>query len=100
MSTVYTVDIKHADQSDDLWMDIPTELMEEMGWEVGDDLKFIDHKDGSFRLKRVKYESVELDFDDEELFKYMQLAHERNQSFNEFCQSALEGVIRENEASQ
>ena len=95
MSEVYTVDIKHVDQSDDLCMAIPDELMETMGWEIGDDLKFTDHKDGSFGIKKVKYETVELDFDDEELFKYMQLAHDKNMSFNEFIEHALESAIEE-----
>ena len=34
-------------------------------------------------------EEVELDFDDETLFKYMTIAHERGQSFNDFV---IEGI--------
>ena len=94
MSKSYTIDIKHADQSDDLYMEIPDELMEDMGWEIGDDLKFIDHKDGSFRIRKVKYETVELEFDDEELFKYMQAAHDKDITLNEFIAEAVEEGIR------
>ena len=57
----------------------------------GDDLKFTDHKDGSFSVKKINYETVELEFDDEDLFKYMQAAHELGMSFNEF----VEHVVKE-----
>ena len=42
-------------------------------------------------------ETVELDFDDEELFKYMQLAHEKNMSFNQLVEEALTDVIEREE---
>jgi hypothetical protein len=42
-------------------------------------------------------ETIELDFDDEELFKYMQIAHERNQSFNEFVTDALTEILKNEE---
>jgi hypothetical protein len=32
---------------------------------------------------------VELNFDDDELFKYMQLAHKKGISFNQLCNEAL-----------
>lgn len=93
MSKVYTVDIKHVDQSDDLCMEIPDELMDKMGWEIGDDLKFIDHKDGSFGIRKVSYETIDLEFDEEELFKYMQMAHERDITFNDFVEASLKDVV-------
>lgn len=93
MSTVYTIDIKHVEEGDDLYMQIPDELMEDMGWEIGDDLKFIDHKDGSFRLRKVKYETIELEFDDEDLFKYMHAAHKKDITLNEFIAEAVEERI-------
>jgi bifunctional DNA-binding transcriptional regulator/antitoxin component of YhaV-PrlF toxin-antitoxin module len=93
MSTLYTVDIKRVEQSEELCMEIPDELMEAMGWEIGDDLKFIDHKDGTFGLRKVTYETIELDFDDEELFKYMRIAHEKDMSFNRFIETVLTEVV-------
>ena len=61
---------------------------------MGDELKFIPQEE-AFIIKKVKYETIELDFDDEELLKYMMLAHEENITFNELCERALKAKIDE-----
>ena len=38
--------------NDDGIMDIPKPIMEELGWEVGDELVWVDRGDGSFSLKK------------------------------------------------
>lgn len=78
----------------DLFFTIPDEMLERLGWEEGDDLKFEDRGD-SVLIRKVKYASVELEFDDEELFKYMQLAHEKNITFSELCEEAIKAKINE-----
>lgn len=88
----FTLEVQKNEQ-DELFIELPPELIENLGWTTGDDVRWEETKDGGFRLKKVKYETVELDFDDEELFKYMQLAHERNQSFNQFVEEALTEVL-------
>ena len=80
----------------ELYFRLPDDLLKRLGWEVGDDLKFIP-QDDAFIIKKVKYENVELQFDDEELLKYMTCAHEQNLSFNEFVEKAIEEKIKENE---
>tara|TARA_A100001037_G_scaffold244817_1_gene225966 strand:+ start:111001 stop:111300 length:300 start_codon:yes stop_codon:yes gene_type:complete len=92
MTESYQLEVQKNEQ-DELFVELPPELMTSLGWEVGDDVKWEETKEGGFRLTKVKYETVELDFDDEELFKYMQVAHERNQSFNQFVEEALTEVI-------
>ena len=92
MTESYQLEVQKSGQ-DELFVELPPELMKNLGWETGDDLKWEETKDGGFRLKKVKMESVELEFDDDELFKYMQLAHERNQSFNQFVEEALVEVM-------
>ena len=89
---LYQVEVQKNEQ-DELFVELPSELIENLGWNTGDDVKWEETDEGGFRLKKVKYETVELEFDDEELFKYMQLAHERNQSFNQFVEEALTEVI-------
>ena len=79
----------------ELFFEIPPALLEDLGWKEGDDVKFIDNKNGVFTIKKVKYESIELNFDDEELLKYMKLAHEKGMSFNEWVEHALTQIIRE-----
>ena len=78
----------------DLFFTIPDEMLERLGWEEGDDLKFED-KDGSVFIRKVKYESVELEFDDKELLKYMMIAHEKGITFNELCEEAMESKIND-----
>ena len=79
----------------ELFFEIPPALLEDLGWEEGDDVKFIDNKNGVFTIKKVKYESIELDFDDDELFKYMQLAHEKGMSFNEWVEDCLKQILQQ-----
>ncbi len=64
--------------------------------EVDDDFiqKFLAIKSGEDYDTRV---SVPVDFSDEELLKYMKLAHERDMTFNEFVEEALREAIRVNQ---
>ena len=88
--------IEIKERSDgELFFEIPPSLLEDLGWEEGDDVKFIDNKNGSFTIKKVKYETIELDFDKEELLRYMEFAHEENITFNELCERALKGAVKE-----
>lgn len=73
----------------ELFFEIPPALLDYLDSKRGDDLKLTDHKNGVVTIKKVKYETIELDFDDEELLKYMKLAHDKGMSFNEFVEDAL-----------
>ena len=76
----------------ELYFRLPDDLLKRLGWEVGDDLKFIP-QDEAFVIKKVKYKTIELDLDEEELLKYMMLAHEENITFNELCERALKAKV-------
>lgn len=78
----------------ELFFSIPDDILDRLGWEEGDEIKFVE-KDGGFLLKKIKYESVSLDIDDEDLLKYMMFAHERNITFNELCQNAIKEKLDE-----
>ena len=80
----------------DLYFNIPDNLLERLGWEEGDEIKFVE-KDGGFVLTKVKYKTIELDFDDEELLKYMVFAHEQGITFNELCERAVKEKIGKEE---
>ena len=81
------IELKETDNGE-LFFRIPEETLNRLGWKEGDDLKFED-RNGSVLIRKVKYESVELEFDDEELFKYMKFAHEKGITFNELCEEAI-----------
>lgn len=83
----------------ELFFNIPDDILERLGWEEGDEIKFVE-EDGGFLLKKVKYESISLDIDDEDLLKYMMFAHERNITFNELCQNALKEKLDEIEKEE
>lgn len=72
----------------ELFFDIPDDVLERLGWEEGDKIKFTE-KNGGFLIKKVKYETIELDFDDEDLLKYMKLAHEQDLSFNQWIENVI-----------
>ena len=87
------IEIKE-NSSGELYFELPPALLEDLGWEEGDDVKFTD-KNGVFTINKVKYETIEVDFDDDELFKYMKHAHEKGMSFNEWIEDSLKRVIKE-----
>ena len=85
-----SVEVKEVnDGSGDVYIEFPEKILDNLGWKEGDELKFIDNKDGSFTVKKVLMETIELEFDDDELFKYMQHAHELNMSFNEWVEHVM-----------
>lgn len=72
----------------DLFFTIPDEMLKRLGWEEGDDLKF-EERNGSVLIRKVKYENIQLEFNDKQLLKYMAHAHEKNITFNELCEEAI-----------
>ena len=78
----------------ELYFRLPDDLLNRLGWKEGDELKFIP-QDEAFIIKKVKHETIELDFDEEELLKYMQFAHEKNITFNELCELAIKEKLEE-----
>ncbi len=85
MSKTYEIEIQKDTETDDLFFEIPPELLKNLDWKTGDDLKWEETDEGVF-VRKVKYETVELDFDDEEYFKFLRFAHENNMSFNELVE--------------
>ena len=83
----------------ELYFDLPDELLNRLGWKEGDDIKFVE-QDGGFLIKKVKYESVELDFDKEDLLNYMTYAHNENITFNELCEQAIKEKLDELEKEE
>jgi len=83
----------------ELYFDLPDELLNRLGWAEGDDIKFVE-QDGGFLIKKVKYETIELDFKDDDLFKYMQHAHEQGLSFNEWIENVISEYIKDEEAKE
>ena len=96
MSKIYEVEIKTDEFSGDLYFDLPVKMMEKLGWKPGDDLKW-EETDEGVRLRKVNYETVELELDEEDYVKYLKYAHENNMSFNELAEKAVNEAMKNNE---
>ena len=97
MSKTYEIEIQNDDETGDAFFELPPVLMNNLGWKPGDELKWEETENGGFRCRKIKYETVELDFDDEEYFKFLKFAHERNMSFNELVEESVNEAIKNNE---
>jgi bifunctional DNA-binding transcriptional regulator/antitoxin component of YhaV-PrlF toxin-antitoxin module len=89
----YEIELKETPEGE-LFFRIPDDALARLGWEEGDDLKF-EERDGAVLIRKIKYESVELEFDDEELLKYMKFAHESGITFNQLCEDAIRSKLDE-----
>jgi len=83
----------------ELYFDLPDELLNRLGWAEGDDIKFVE-QDGGFLIKKVKYETIQLNFDKDDLFKYMQHAHEQGLSFNEWMENVISEYIKDEDSKE
>jgi hypothetical protein len=89
-----TIEIKVVGEDDELVMQFPEDLLASLGWEVGDDLKFIDNKDGSFTVKKVEMAELELEWTEDEYFEYLKAAHEADKSFNDWVAFCLQEFLK------
>ena len=83
------IEVKESPDGE-FYFNLPDDLLSRLG--EGDEIKFVE-RDGGFVIKKAKYESIELDIDDEELFKYMKHAHENLLSLNEWVEKCLTKFI-------
>tara|TARA_A200000159_G_C7336661_1_gene345351 strand:- start:2560 stop:2865 length:306 start_codon:yes stop_codon:yes gene_type:complete len=96
MTKTYEIEVQKDSETDDLFFEIPPKLLKNLGWKTGDDLKW-EETDEGVRLRKVKYETVELEFNDEEYFKFLRFAHENNMSFNELVEESVKEAMKNNE---
>ena len=87
--------ITEVKRSDDLYINLPDELMEEMGWNEGDDLTFEAQDDGSFLIKKVEYASIPVDLTGKDILALSLAAHEKGITLNDFIVEVLEESLKE-----
>ena len=54
MSKKWTADVKYDNDSGDTYIELPDDLMKEAGWNLGDDIEWIDNHDGTWTMKKVE----------------------------------------------
>ena len=92
----YEIELQETAEGE-LFFRIPDDALTRLGWQDGDDLKF-EERDGAVLIRKIKYESVELEFDDEELLKYMKFAHDSGTTFNQLCEDAIKAQLDETDS--
>lgn len=99
MSKQYEVEIQETKEGE-LYFQIPQELLDKLEWKEGDDLKFIEKGNRLIQIKKMRYESIELDFTEEELYKYMLAAHESKMSFDEWVEMAISSFLKSDDSDE
>ena len=49
----WTLDVKYDNESGDTYIQLPDDMMLAAGWNLGDDIEWIDNKDGTFTLRKL-----------------------------------------------
>ena len=52
----YTLKVK-KNKEGELYIQLPTKLLKEMGWKIGDSLEWLENKDGSYTLQKNERKS-------------------------------------------
>ena len=50
----WIIEVKGREGSDELFLELPVGAIDQMGWHEGDELEWIDRKDGSWELKKAQ----------------------------------------------
>ena len=85
--------IEVKENAGELYIEIPGDMMDRLGWKNSDDFEWIDNKNGTFTLIKTKKVDVELEFTEEELFKYMLHAHEQGISFSAWVEHVMKEFV-------
>ena len=91
---LHTLQVKEVNDGE-LFIEIPEDVIERLKWNEGDDLVFEDNGDNSFLIKKVKMTTLELDFADAELFKFMKHAHAEGLSFDQWVNKVMKIALVE-----
>ena len=49
----WIVEVQENSKTKELYIEFPPGALDQVGWDIGDDLEWIDNKDGSYQLKRI-----------------------------------------------
>lgn len=50
----WTADVKYDNDSGDTFIELPDDLMKEAGWNLGDDIEWIDNHNGTWTMKKIE----------------------------------------------
>lgn len=83
---------KHPD-TDDLFFEIPPDVLRRLGWNIDTELQWIDNNDGSVMLKKrddnVETAEIEIEMSDRDFMKIAELAQKNNITFDQQVQQIM-----------
>lgn len=50
----WTADVKYDNDSGDTFIELPDDLMKQAGWNLGDDIEWIDNHNGTWTMKKIE----------------------------------------------
>ena len=50
----WILDVKYDNDSGDTFIELPDDLMKQAGWNLGDDIEWIDNEDGTWTMKKIE----------------------------------------------
>ena len=92
-TTTYTQAV--TQDGDDLILTFPEQLLNKLGWQVGDDLQFTPHEDGSFSITKRKLVPVEIELEEHVLFELMKRAHEQKCTLDQYIQCVIHEYVQD-----
>lgn len=54
MNEKWVLDVKYDQSTDDAYIELPDQLMKEAGWNLGDDIEWIDNHNGTWTMKKIE----------------------------------------------
>lgn len=72
---------------------LPSDITDKLDIGPQDELTMKRDDDGSISIVSTKQVSVELELNDQDLFRYMQVAHERGITFNQLVNDATQSFL-------
>jgi len=91
---------KHPD-TDDLFFELPPDVLQRLGWNECTELEWIENEDGSIMLKErdtdVEMTEVEIELSDQDFMKIAELAQKDNITFDQQVQRIMIEYIEQHE---
>ena len=86
------IEIQKYPDSDDLFIELPPDVLKRLGWNTDTELQWIDNNDGSIMLKQhdpVEMTQVEIELSDRDFIKIAELAQKNDITFDQQVQQIM-----------
>ena len=95
------LEVQKYPDSDDLFFELPPDILKRLGWDENTELEWVDNKDGSVMLKQqspVVMTEVEIEMSDSDFMRIAELAQQSNITFDQQVQQIMVEYIEQQDA--